>query len=51
MGTEPGLTYQNGAMPQADSSRPYYQPVGNEETGLVAHSSPFFTRFVAVSVA
>ena len=31
MGTEPGLTYQNGAMPQADSSRPYYQPVGNEE--------------------
>ena len=32
MGTEPGLAYQNGAMPQADSSRPYYQPVGNEET-------------------
>ena len=32
MGTEPGLTYQNGAMAQADSSRPYYQPVGNEET-------------------
>ena len=32
MGNEPGLAYQNGAMPQADSSRPYYQPVGNEET-------------------
>src|SRR3954449_2477876 len=32
MATEPGLGYQNGAMPQANSSRPYYQPVGNEET-------------------
>ena len=32
MGTEPGLTYQNGAMAQAESSRPYYPPVGNEET-------------------
>src|SRR3954470_4241291 len=32
MATEPGLAYQNGAMPQAESSRPYYQPVGNEET-------------------
>ena len=32
MGTESGLAYQNDAMPQAESSRPYYQPVGNEET-------------------
>jgi nitric oxide reductase NorQ protein len=32
MGTEPGLAYQNGAMPQAASQRPYYQSVGNEET-------------------
>jgi nitric oxide reductase NorQ protein len=32
MGTEPGLAYQNGAMPQAGSQRPYYQSVGNEET-------------------
>jgi nitric oxide reductase NorQ protein len=32
MATEPGHAYQNGAMPQAESSRPYYQPVGNEET-------------------
>lgn len=32
MGTEPGLAYQNGAMPQASSQRPYYQSVGNEET-------------------
>ena len=32
MGNEPGLAYQNGAMPQAASARPYYQPVGNEET-------------------
>jgi nitric oxide reductase NorQ protein len=31
MGTEPGLAYQNGAMPQAGSQRPYYQSVGNEE--------------------
>ena len=32
MGNEPGLAYQNGAMPQAESQRPYYQAVGNEET-------------------
>src|ERR1700736_4239146 len=32
MGTEPGLAYQNDAMPQAGSQRPYYQSVGNEET-------------------
>src|SRR5438045_7788758 len=32
MANDGGLTYQNGAMPQADSQRPYYQPVGNEET-------------------
>src|SRR5258707_3747694 len=32
MTTEPGLAYQNGAMPQASSQRPYYQSVGNEET-------------------
>jgi nitric oxide reductase NorQ protein len=32
MATEPGLAYQNGAMPRAEPSRPYYQPVGNEET-------------------
>jgi nitric oxide reductase NorQ protein len=32
MATEPGLAYQNGAMPPAESSRPYYRPVGNEET-------------------
>ena len=31
MGTEPGVAYKNGAMPQADPSRPYYLPVGNEE--------------------
>ena len=31
MGTESGVAYQNGAMPQADPSRPYYQAVGNEE--------------------
>src|SRR6201988_5309936 len=31
MGNEPGLAYQNGAMPQAASARPYYQSVGNEE--------------------
>jgi nitric oxide reductase NorQ protein len=31
MATESGLGYQNGAMPQAESSRPYYQSVGNEE--------------------
>lgn len=31
MGTESGLAYQNGAMPQADPSRPYYRAVGNEE--------------------
>src|ERR1700737_704828 len=32
MANEPGLAYQNGAMPQAESQRPYYQSVGNEET-------------------
>jgi nitric oxide reductase NorQ protein len=32
MGNEPGLAYQNGAMPQAASQRPYYESVGNEET-------------------
>jgi nitric oxide reductase NorQ protein len=32
MGNEPGLAYQNGAPPQAESQRPYYQSVGNEET-------------------
>ncbi|KUI38486.1 AAA family ATPase [Mycobacterium sp. IS-1496] len=32
MGTESGTAYQNGARPQAGSPRPYYQPVGNEET-------------------
>ena len=31
MGTEPGVAYKNGAMAQADPSRPYYLPVGNEE--------------------
>jgi nitric oxide reductase NorQ protein len=31
MGTEPGVAYKNGAMPEADPSRPYYLPVGNEE--------------------
>src|SRR6478672_4937935 len=31
MGNEPVVAYQNGAMPQAASSRPYYLPVGNEE--------------------
>ncbi|MFI5507277.1 CbbQ/NirQ/NorQ/GpvN family protein [Mycobacterium sp. NPDC051804] len=31
MGTEPGLAYQNGAVAQADTDRPYYRPVGNEE--------------------
>ncbi|MCV7300397.1 AAA family ATPase [Mycobacterium barrassiae] len=31
MGTESGLAYQNGAMPQVDPSRPYYRAVGNEE--------------------
>ena len=31
MGTESGVAYQNGAMPQADPSRPYYRAVGNEE--------------------
>jgi nitric oxide reductase NorQ protein len=31
MGTEPGVAYQNGAMPQANPSRPYYRSVGNEE--------------------
>jgi nitric oxide reductase NorQ protein len=30
MGNEPGLAHHNGAMPQA--TRPYYLPVGNEET-------------------
>jgi len=32
MGNEPLVAYQNGAMPQAASARPYYQSVGNEET-------------------
>src|SRR6478609_8857268 len=32
MGNEPVVAYQNGAMPQAASARPYYQTVGNEET-------------------
>jgi nitric oxide reductase NorQ protein len=31
MGTESGVAYQNGAMPEADPSRPYYRAVGNEE--------------------
>src|SRR5689334_17773748 len=31
MGTEPGLAYQNGALSQADTDRPYYRAVGNEE--------------------
>lgn len=31
MGNEPGLVHQNGAMPKAGSSRPYYQATGNEE--------------------
>src|SRR6187551_2591326 len=31
MGTEPGVAYQNGAVPQADTDRPYYRSVGNEE--------------------
>jgi hypothetical protein len=30
MGNEPVVAYQNGAMPQAASARPYYQSVGNE---------------------
>src|ERR1700742_4743270 len=32
MGNQPVVAYQNGAMPQTESARPYYQPVGNEET-------------------
>lgn len=32
MVNESGLACQNGANPQALSARPYYQPVGNEET-------------------
>ncbi|HTI75269.1 MAG TPA: CbbQ/NirQ/NorQ/GpvN family protein [Mycobacterium sp.] len=31
MGNEAVVAYQNGAMPQAASARPYYQSVGNEE--------------------
>ena len=31
MANEAGLAHQNGAVPQADATRPYYQPVGNEE--------------------
>jgi nitric oxide reductase NorQ protein len=31
MATEAGLAFQNGAMPQEGSMRPYYQSVGNEE--------------------
>src|SRR6476620_7224894 len=31
MANEPGLVQQNGAMPKAGGSRPYYQAVGNEE--------------------
>src|SRR6476646_9910143 len=32
MGNEPVVAYQNVAIPQAASARPYYQSVGNEET-------------------
>jgi nitric oxide reductase NorQ protein len=32
MGNEPVVAYQNGAMPQAGSARPYYESVGNEES-------------------
>ncbi|BBZ60834.1 CbbQ/NirQ/NorQ/GpvN family protein [Mycolicibacterium monacense] len=32
MAAEIGLAYQNHAMPQTESPRPYYQAVGNEET-------------------
>ncbi len=32
MSNESGLAYQNGARPQTESARPYYQAVGNEET-------------------
>src|ERR1700736_6916907 len=32
MGTEPGLAYQNDAMPQAGSQPPFFQAVGDEET-------------------
>ncbi|CAJ1510572.1 CbbQ/NirQ/NorQ/GpvN family protein [[Mycobacterium] burgundiense] len=31
MSNESGLVYQNGVDPQAASTRPYYQPVGNED--------------------
>ena len=31
MANEAGLVFHNGAMPQAGSTRPYYQSVGNEE--------------------
>src|SRR3954453_6941531 len=31
MATEPGLAYQNGAMPQAEAERPFYVATGNEE--------------------
>jgi nitric oxide reductase NorQ protein len=31
MAVEPGLAVQNGVMPQVESSRPFYRPVGNEE--------------------
>ncbi|WP_166905591.1 CbbQ/NirQ/NorQ/GpvN family protein [Mycobacterium sp. DL440] len=32
MANESGLAYQNGASSQTDGARPYYKPVGNEET-------------------
>ena len=31
MANESGLAYRNGATPEAESMRPYYKAVGNEE--------------------
>jgi nitric oxide reductase NorQ protein len=31
MANEPGLAYQNGAIAQGSSTRPYYKAIGNEE--------------------
>jgi nitric oxide reductase NorQ protein len=31
MANEPGLAHQNGAIPSAGATRPFYQAVGNEE--------------------
>ena len=31
MADEPALAQQNGAIPAADATRPFYQAIGNEE--------------------